>query len=89
MRHLPYTMENVEKWNNFIIKSRAICIERLRDNATHMPKVITEKLEEFLQRLVNMGIIDVNSLPEELSRELQKQTSENLHQVLDKKSPTK
>ncbi len=88
MPHLPYSMENVEKWNNFIIQSKNICIEKLRMNAAHMSKVYPEKFYEFLQILIDLKLIDISSLPKELSTECLKHTLDKLNQILDPNNPT-
>lgn len=86
--HLPYSKENVVKWNDCIGKNMEFCVPKTKDKAITIPKVHPEKFYEFLQKLINLDIIDIASLPKELSTECLKHTLDKLNQILYTNNPT-
>jgi hypothetical protein len=55
---LPYSMEHIKEWNEWIRLQKIVCIERSRAKAVKMPKIHQDKLTEFFEKLGSMGLLD-------------------------------
>jgi serine protease inhibitor len=79
--NLPYSMEHIKEWNEWIRLQKIVCIEKSRSKAVTMPKIHQDKFTEFFKTLSSIGLLDGTNNQVTI-------VTSDINQLLSPKNPT-